>query len=230
MPLPLPLELAASSSLVVTPKPAFNSRIFKGDSKWFRQYLDQRADVNGIVHDLLQPFSFSFDHISGDISLVDGFDIPFSFAYTPRPNISSLSADFRACIPLMYTQTPLSFPTTRRLKRRPLLTASESDISTWFDRCRIQLGPLLTDSDMISRVKRLLFTYQDINATELSQVPATDLYVYQVRLKEGTIPWCSSRKEELTPRQSYWFQKIIAEGVACGMYERTTTANSHLSD
>jgi hypothetical protein len=61
-------------------------------------------------------------------------------------------------------------------------------------------------------------------------VPATNLYVYRVRLIEGTLPLYSSRKKELTPCQSYWFQKIITKGVACGMYERTTTANGYLSD
>jgi hypothetical protein len=228
LPLPLPLELAVSSSLIVTPKPVFNSRIFKGDSKWFRQYLKQRTDDNGIVHDLSYslPFPISSDHFGNDISLADSSDIPFSFALAPRPNISSLSANFAVQEPT--NQFP--FPTTYRLKRRPLSTASESDISTWFDQCGIKLGPLLTDSAMASKVKILLFTYQDINTTELSQVPATDLYIHRVRLKEGTLPWCSSHKKELTLRQSYWFQKILNEGIACGIYEQTTTANGHLSD
>jgi hypothetical protein len=102
-------------------------------------------------------------------------------------------------------------------------------VQSWFSSCGINLGPVLTDPQLKSQVIRLLYTYRDINATELAHIPATDLYEHKVRLKPGTRPWKSSRKKRMTHNQQYWLNKILTEGMACTMYESTAHANGELS-
>ncbi|POS82123.1 hypothetical protein EPUL_005556, partial [Erysiphe pulchra] len=63
-------------------------------------------------------------------------------------------------------------------------------------------------------MKRLLFTYSDLNGVELEELVPTDLYVHR--------RW--------PPGKEFWLQKILNEGLACGMYERTMSANGKLSD
>jgi transposase InsO family protein len=216
----------------------FNSRLFTGNSEKFLRFIDRCSDDSDVVQ-LTRAFNNApfphtpllLDHLTSSDPddeestfwrLPDVLDYWSTACSEPSPRIFSSSTH-------IHINTP-TFPTTRRMSRRPLSDATDEIISTWFDQCGIQLGPLLTDVAMINRVKRLLYTYQDLNATELQHIKATDLYTHRVRLKPETPPWKSSRKKQLTPNQSYWLQKILNEGIACGMYERTITANGELSD
>ncbi|POS81662.1 hypothetical protein EPUL_006802, partial [Erysiphe pulchra] len=43
---------------------------------------------------------------------------------------------------------------------------------------------MVPDEESRFQLKQLLYTYKDINATEISDLPATDLNVHKVKLKE----------------------------------------------
>ncbi|POS81837.1 hypothetical protein EPUL_006276, partial [Erysiphe pulchra] len=84
--------------------------------------------------------------------------------------------------------TKANFPTNRRPVRRSLSNEPRELIETWFTSCQAKIGDLVPDEESRFQLKQLLYTYKDINATEISDLPATDLYVHKVKLKEGTKP------------------------------------------
>jgi hypothetical protein len=49
----------------------------------------------------------------------------------------------------------------------------------------VQIG-IIYPLNIVQKVKRLMYTYRHINATELKYIPPTNLYTYRVRLKLGT--------------------------------------------
>ncbi|KAI1003607.1 hypothetical protein K3495_g4597 [Podosphaera aphanis] len=77
------------------------------------------------------------------------------------------------------------YPTTRRPKRREISRESGDIIERWFNDSKIEIGPLCPDT-LLPRVKRLLDTYRDLNAVEISDVTPTDIFVHRVRLVPGT--------------------------------------------
>jgi hypothetical protein len=115
---------------------------------------------------------------------------------------------------------PTPFPTKRRPFRRPLSTDSDEVVEAWFASCGAKIGDACSP-ELVPKFKRLLYTYRHINAVELEDITPTDLYIHRVRLKEGTKPWRAKHKKKYTPRQQYWLNRIIQEGVQAGMYERT---------
>lgn len=126
------------------------------------------------------------------------------------------------------SENPNTLP-TRRPERRPVSDLPMQDIDRWFSSSCVKIGDAITEEQKNS-LKRLLFTYQDLNSTELEDLPPTDLYVHRVRLKEGTQPFSRVRQRRWPPGKEFWLRKIINEGLKCGMYERTIEANGKLSD
>ena len=122
------------------------------------------------------------------------------------------------------------FPTERRVERLPLSTDSQEIIDKWFETSQITLGPVIPDTESRNKVKRLLYTYRELNATELSQIPPTDLYEHKVRLAPGTKPWNVKSQKRWPPNQKFWLDKTIQEGMDCGFFEKTVVANGELSD
>ncbi|KAI1007083.1 hypothetical protein K3495_g1139 [Podosphaera aphanis] len=115
-----------------------------------------------------------------------------------------------------YHATPQkTFPTQRRPSQLPVSS---------------RLGALILSEKEVDRVKRLLYTYRELNAAEPSQTQPTDLYKPKVRLREGTKSYPSSSNVAGRLKKEFWLIKISKEAMACGMYERTLTANSKLSD
>lgn len=102
-------------------------------------------------------------------------------------------------------------------------------IQQWYEESNITTGPLLPP-ELRNRYLRILFTYRDLDARELSDIPATDLYVHRVRLTQDTLPYASKRRMRRSTQQSFWLNKVIQEGIAHGMYESTAMANGKLSD
>jgi len=109
-------------------------------------------------------------------------------------------------------------------------TEASHIVDDWFSTSGITLGPVILDGVALHRVKRLMYTYREINATELKDIPPTDLYEYKVRLKEGTKPFSAKGQKRWPLAQKNWLDKIIHEGLECGVFERTMTANRELSD
>lgn len=122
----------------------------------------------------------------------------------------------------------LPFPTTRRPWQRPLSNAPQSVVDEWFASSQIEIAPC--DSDILSNTKRLMYTYRDLNAMEIRDIPATDLFVHRARLKPGTKPHREKRILQQTDRQKFWLQKTIEEGLESGMYERVPIKNGKFSD
>ncbi|KAI0996282.1 hypothetical protein K3495_g11899 [Podosphaera aphanis] len=113
---------------------------------------------------------------------------------------------------------------------RPISSASMMEIDEWFEKVGIKIGPAVGNHIQRDKVKRLLYTYRDLNAVELEELVPTDLYIHRVRLREGTKPFSKVKQKRWPPGKEFWLQKIVNEGLACGMYERTVTANGKLSD
>jgi transposase InsO family protein len=123
-----------------------------------------------------------------------------------------------------------NFPTQRRIQRLPLSEDSQTEIENWFSTSQITLGTVIPDEESRNKVKRLLYTYRELNATTLEEIPPTDLYEHKVRLKPGTKPWCVKQQKRWPPNQKYWLDKTVLEGLECGFFEKTVVANGELSD
>ena len=128
------------------------------------------------------------------------------------------------------TEKNRSFPTTRPIVRLPLSQDHKSQIDDWFESSGVLLGNVIPSEEARDEIKRLLYTYREINATELHEIPATDLYEHRVRLKEGTKPFSMPFQKRWPPAQKAWLDKTIQEGMDCGFFERTVVANGDLSD
>ncbi|KAI0998507.1 hypothetical protein K3495_g9688 [Podosphaera aphanis] len=117
----------------------------------------------------------------------------------------------------------LPFPTTRHPWRRPLSKAPQSTVDEWFSSSQIEIASC--DPKILGNTKRLMYTYRDLNAIEIKDIPATDLFIHRARLKLGTKPHRERRIIQQTDRQKFWIQKTIEEGLESGMYEKVPIKN-----
>ncbi|POS82104.1 hypothetical protein EPUL_005571 [Erysiphe pulchra] len=118
----------------------------------------------------------------------------------PKPKVETASSDYSSN----------TFTTTRRPKVRILSDVPLEEINHWFKKVGIKIGPAVGDENQRNMVKRL--------------------FPFRVRLKEGTKPFSKVKKKRWPPGKEFWLQKIVNEGLAYGMYERTISANGKLSD
>ncbi|POS81830.1 hypothetical protein EPUL_006096, partial [Erysiphe pulchra] len=125
---------------------------------------------------------------------------------------------------------PHSFPTLRRPVFRPLSSESKKVIETWFNTCLATIGDICSDENSRFQVKRLLYTYRDLDAGTDVNLPATDLYVHKIHLKPGTKPWNMQKQKRWPKDQEWWLNKIVTESWKNGMHEPTVTANGELSE
>ncbi|KAI1872008.1 uncharacterized protein JN550_004211 [Neoarthrinium moseri] len=124
-----------------------------------------------------------------------------------------------------------AFPTSRRVVRREISTYTSvprETVDEFWKNAKVNLGPLVPE-DLKDEIKRVCFTYKDLFATKLEDIPPTDLYVHRVRMRDDAKPFQSKRKSWTTP-QKYWLDKLLQEGIDAGMYESTMAANGKLSD
>lgn len=130
--------------------------------------------------------------------------------------------------PTVVNETP--FPTSRRILRREIDWDTPLDVlELWFGQTGIQLGPLVP-SHLLEEVKRTFWTYRDVGAGELSDLPPTDLYTHAPRMAAGVRPWNRSPRRTWTEPERYWLHRLVGEGSEAGMYEPTLAANGRLSD
>lgn len=124
----------------------------------------------------------------------------------------------------------MAFPVNRRVIRLdPDLNVNHSELEFWFTKERFApLGPLVPDKPARMQVLRLLWTYREIFAEDLQDIPPTDLIYHRVALKEGT-PIHSEKQRRYAGQKQFWLRKIIQEGIDAGMYEKTFHANDRLS-
>ncbi|POS81945.1 hypothetical protein EPUL_005678, partial [Erysiphe pulchra] len=106
----------------------------------------------------------------------------------------------------------LPYPTTRRPWRRPLSKASTIVTDEWFSKSQVEISPY--EKKIFDDTKRLLYTYRDLNAVEIKDIPATDLFLHGARLKTGVKPHCEKRIIQQSDR----------------MYERVPIKNGKFSD
>ncbi|POS82348.1 hypothetical protein EPUL_005422, partial [Erysiphe pulchra] len=69
------------------------------------------------------------------------------------------------------------YPEKRRPEKRALSEAPQIVIDEWFERTGVKLGKL-TDEQK-NKVTRLLYTYEDLNSTDLENLPYTDLNLHK---------------------------------------------------
>ncbi|POS82380.1 hypothetical protein EPUL_006396, partial [Erysiphe pulchra] len=120
------------------------------------------------------------------------------------------------------------YPTKRRPVIRKISEDPQTEIDDWFSGTGVKIGELsVSERD---KVTRLLYTYKDLNSTDLENLPYTDLYVHRVRLKEGTLPFSRPKQRRWPPGKEFWMKRIITDGLRCGLYESTVKANGCLSN
>ncbi|KAF7550336.1 hypothetical protein G7046_g8047 [Stylonectria norvegica] len=123
-----------------------------------------------------------------------------------------------------------NFPTTRRILRRKIdLKAPMDDVNAWFLASGVELGPLVPAS-LQEEVKRTLWTYRDLGAGSVADIPPTDLYTHKPRMKPGVEAWNRSPCRRWTEAQVYWLGRLVGEGIASHLYEYTASANGSLSN
>lgn len=98
-----------------------------------------------------------------------------------------------------------SFPTSRRIVRREIVPdscPSTEELEKWVKSRGVQIGPALPD-DPSWRRKVLcgLWTWRDLDAQELRDVPETDLIRHRVKVREGVVPYASRTNRRLS---GYW--------------------------
>lgn len=122
------------------------------------------------------------------------------------------------------------FPTERRVWRREIDSETPvSEVNAWIEESGVVLGPLVPDR-MQEDVRRVLYTYRDLHAESIADIPPTDLYTHRPRLKDDVVPWNKSLRRRWNEPQKYWLDRLIREGIESGMYEYTMAANGEFSD
>lgn len=130
----------------------------------------------------------------------------------------------------MATEGQRSFPTQRRVLRRETdNTVAMAEVEEWFHASGVVLGPLVPE-DAREDVMRTLWTYRDVGAGDVSDIPATDLYTHVPRLKDDIKPWNRSPRKRWTEPQKYWLNRLVSEGIESGMFEYTSAANGSFLD
>lgn len=126
-----------------------------------------------------------------------------------------------------------SFPTERRIVRRPLITSAEvpdHEIIRWWESEGPRFGNLVPQSVKMHHM-RVWYTYRDCGAHDIADMGVpTDLYVHRVRLKPETQPWRRSKRRAWSNSHLYWLNKLTQECIDAGMYESTMLASGRLSD
>ena len=122
-----------------------------------------------------------------------------------------------------------AFPTSERLIRREIRAPPEIDLEEWARSVDLTLGSLIPDDSCRRAVLELLYTYQDLNGTNLKDLPATTLITHKVRLTPGTKPHSVKSQKRWSPQMEWWMRKLIQEGMDGGIFESTLAANGRLS-
>jgi len=120
----------------------------------------------------------------------------------------------------------LEFPTKRRPAsyRRPILS-SASRVPKWFTASRIGLGPELT---LVQRLEaqNLLYTWKDLFADKINDMPVTDLLVHRIPVYQGAQP--SWAKDKLyTKEERDWLELNIPKLEEAGIIARSESPWAH---
>lgn len=125
--------------------------------------------------------------------------------------------------------TSETFPTQRRIKRREIDVSQPPELlKAWAEEEGITLGKAIPDDTWRLKYLRLMWTYRDIGAKELKDIPATDLIVHRVAPRQGIKPF-NARQHRLTTEKEWWLRQMIQKGLEAGMYEKTVSANGRTS-
>ncbi|POS85900.1 hypothetical protein EPUL_002307 [Erysiphe pulchra] len=92
-------------------------------------------------------------------------------------------------------------------EERNMSITPQEQIDKWFNETGVRIGEL--NPEQLSKIKRLLYTNQDLNSTDLGDLLYTDLYVHRaLAAREG----------------------ILDDGIKFELYESTIKANGRLFD
>lgn len=121
------------------------------------------------------------------------------------------------------------FPTTRRVVRRQTdRTRSFDTLMEWAKEEGITLGEAIPDNEARLQLLQLIWTYRDVGAKEVKEIPATDLTVHRIAPRDGLKPYKAFQKRFANDKE-WWLRKIVERGMEAGHYERCTTANGRVS-
>ncbi|RKF62250.1 hypothetical protein GcM3_149003 [Golovinomyces cichoracearum] len=91
------------------------------------------------------------------------------------------------------------------------------------DECGVKVELISRSSPEYLKLARLLFTYRNLNAEKLEDMPTTDLYENHAQLLPGTRPWDATKKgrKRYSQDKKWWLSHIVQEEIKCNMYKYT---------
>lgn len=121
----------------------------------------------------------------------------------------------------------------RRIQRRDSTAATAGVSISTLEQVAQELGVVignLCPDDRRLEVLQLIYTWRDLNGSDLSKLPQTDLIQHRVRIKPGTKPFAIKHARRNTPLKEYWLRKLVLQGIEGGIFEQTLVANGRLSE
>jgi hypothetical protein len=99
--------------------------------------------------------------------------ILYYFTLSRRLNAASINVvnSYSACT---------SFSVSKRLVYYLINIPSETDLESWRESVGLSFRPLIPNNSARHLVLELLYTYYDLNSTDLRDLPATPLITYKV--------------------------------------------------
>jgi len=120
----------------------------------------------------------------------------------------------------------LQYPTERRpADYRRALISSASGIPTWFKDSGVKLGGQLT-APQKEEAEKLLFTWKDLFASNIEEMPVTDLVVHRIPVYPGMQPR-RTKDRIYTREETNWMVKKIPEMEEAGVIGRSESPWSH---
>jgi len=120
----------------------------------------------------------------------------------------------------------LQYPTKRRpIDYHRVLMSSATGIPTWFEASGVKRGDQLT-AQQKEEAKKLLYTWKDLFASGIEEMPVTDLVVHRIPVYPGVAP--KRTKDRIYTREEInWMVKKIPEMERAGVIGRSESPWSH---
>lgn len=114
---------------------------------------------------------------------------------------------------------PATFPTKRRPVRRKLdRTTPIATVDDCLNGSRVTIGSMAVTDEQRTFAKRILYTWKDLFATDVTEIRKTDLVEHRIPLNPGARPY-QARQHLYTPEERQWFDenlpKLLEANIIC---------------
>ena len=106
----------------------------------------------------------------------------------------------------------MSFPTSRRITRRELDNSrSYEELKTWAKDEGIILGEAIPSDEKKHQLLDLIWTYRDVGAKEVKEIPPTDLLIHRITPRQGVKPY-KSKQFRFANEKEWWLSVVVVQG------------------